>query len=69
MCGDVKMVDLEECDQQVKTANGTITSISTKGSISIDGIQLNNVLCGKNWNNIISVGNLVYDHKYSVIFE
>ena len=70
MCGDSTLFDQsEDCNVQVRTANGQISTISKKGNAKIGNIELNNVLHGKQWNNIISVGNLVVDYGYTVVFE
>src|SRR3990167_1896881 len=64
------MHDLKEVATPVRTANGLTSDIESQGSIKLPFLHgtINEVLCGANWKNILSISKLVVDYNLVVEF-
>src|SRR3990167_4359224 len=72
ICNDEKRLqEIVEIDVPLKTANGATVGVHRQGSIKLSFLKqkLNEVLCGDNWKNILSVGRLVVDFDLTVIYS
>ena len=68
---EANLSDLVGVDVPLKTANGATVGVKKQGAIQLSFLpdKLEEVLCGKNWKNILSVGRLVVDYDLTVVYS